>query len=54
MRNLIQIVVVLGTIAAGTGQLPKVLTQLRKAQVQLIRESRTETWGKAMLLPWTK
>ena len=51
IQSLIQIAVVVGTIAIGTGQLPKILQKIRSAQIVLIQESRTETWGKAMLLP---
>ena len=51
IRSLIQIAVVVGTIAIGTGKLPKILQKVRRAQIVLIQESRTETWGKAMLLP---
>jgi len=54
IRSLIQIAVVLGTIAIGTGQLPHILQKVRKAQLELIRDSRTATWGKAMLLPISK
>ena len=54
IRSLIQIAVVVGTIAIGTGQLPKILQKVRSAQIVLIQESRTETWGKAMLLPVSK
>ena len=50
MNSLIKIAIALAVVAISTGNLKKVLYQLRKAQYQLIKESQASTWPKAMLL----
>ena len=45
--NLIKIAVTLAFLAAGTGQLPKVLKEVRIAQLKLLKESQASKWGKA-------
>jgi hypothetical protein len=49
MNSLIKIAIALAVAAISTGNLPKVLYQLRKAQYQLIKESQASKWPKAML-----
>lgn len=51
MNSLIKIAVVLAFAAVSTGNLPKILNQVRKAQFQLIQESKASKWPKAMNLP---
>ncbi|MDD4973470.1 MAG: hypothetical protein PHY93_03925 [Bacteriovorax sp.] len=51
MDKLIAIAVTLAVLTVSTGQLPKVLRQLRIAQLQLIKDSQASKWGQAMLLP---
>ncbi len=51
MNNLIRIAVVFAFAAVASGNLPKILFQLRKAQIQLIEESKASKWPKAMTLP---
>ncbi len=51
MINLIKISVTLATIALASGNLPKILVQVRKAQIQLIKESQASKWPKPMTLP---
>jgi hypothetical protein len=51
MDKLIAIAVTLAELTVSTGQLPKVLRQLRIAQLQLIKDSQASKWGQAMLLP---
>jgi hypothetical protein len=51
MDKLITIAVTLAVLSVSTGQLPKVLRQLRIAQLQLIKDSQASKWGQAMLLP---
>lgn len=51
MNSLIKISVVLALAAVSSGNLPKILNQVRKAQFQLIMESKASKWPKAMLLP---
>jgi hypothetical protein len=51
MDKLITIAAILAVITVSSGNLPKVLHQLRLAQLQLIKESQASKWGQAMLLP---
>ena len=51
MNSLIKIAVVLAFAAVSSGNLPKILNQVRKAQFQLIMESKASKWPKAMTLP---
>jgi len=51
MNSLIKIAVVLAFAAVTSGNLPKILIQVRKAQMQLIMESKASKWPKAMILP---
>lgn len=51
MNSLIKIAVVLAFAAVTSGNLPKILIQVRKAQIQLIMESKASKWPKAMTLP---
>lgn len=48
MNSLIKIAV---TLAFATGNLPKILYQVRIAQIQLIKESQASKWPRAMTLP---
>ena len=51
MRYLIALSVALAFTAVSTGNLPKIINQVRKAQFQLIMESKASKWPKAMRLP---
>lgn len=51
MNNLIKIAVALAVAAVSSGNLPWVLYQVRKAQIQLIIDSQASKWPKAMTLP---
>jgi len=51
MNSLIKIAVILAFGAVASGNLPQILTQVRKAQFQLIMESKASNWPKAMTLP---
>jgi recombinational DNA repair ATPase RecF len=37
-------------IAASTGQLPKLIVAVRKAQIQLIQDTKSSNWGMPILL----
>jgi hypothetical protein len=50
MNSLIKIAVVLAFAAVTSGNLQKILVQVRKAQMQLIMESKASKWPKAMTL----
>jgi hypothetical protein len=51
MNSLIKIAVILAMGAVASGNLPFILKQVRKAQVQLIQDSKASKWPKAMTLP---
>jgi hypothetical protein len=51
LSKLISLAVTLAFLAVGTGNLPWVLKQVRKAQFELIQESKASNWPKAMRLP---
>ena len=51
MNSLIKIAVVLAFAAVSSGNLPAVINQVRKAQFQLIQESKASKWPKAMRMP---
>ena len=51
MNNLIKIAVALSLAAVASGNLPWILMQVRKAQIQLILDSQASKWPKAMTLP---
>jgi hypothetical protein len=47
MNNLIKVDVMLAFIAAGTGQLPRIIKEVRIAQLKLLKESQASKWPKA-------
>ena len=49
MKSIIVIASTLAMLAAGSGQLPKVVHQVRIAQLQILKEMQTKNWG----TPWT-
>ena len=51
MNSLIKIAVVLALAAVASGNLPQIISQVRKAQFQLIMESKASNWPKAMRMP---
>ena len=51
MNSLIKIAIVLAFAAIASGNLPKIINQVRKAQFQLIMESKASSWPKAMRMP---
>ncbi len=48
MKSLITIAVSLAFAAVASGNLPKILFEVRKAQIALIKESQASKWPKAM------
>ncbi len=50
MNNLIKIAVIFAFAAVASGNLPKILIQVRKAQIHLIQDSKASKWPKAMIL----
>lgn len=51
LDKLIQIAVILALAAASTGQLPRILREVRVAQLHLIKDSQASKWGKPFMLP---
>ncbi len=51
MNYLIKISVVLALAAVASGNLPTILLHVKKAQLQLIQDSKASKWPKAMTLP---
>jgi hypothetical protein len=51
MNNLIKIATVLALAAVASGNLPTVLFYVKKAQLQLIQDSKASKWPKVMTLP---
>lgn len=51
LSKLITLASFLAFTAVGTGNLPRVLKQVRKAQFELIQLSKTSNWPKAIRLP---
>ena len=50
MEKIIQIVAMFIVIAASTGQLPKLVHQVRLAQAHLIQDTKASNWGMPLLL----
>lgn len=51
ISKLIPIATVFAMAAAATGNLPRILLQVKLAQLQLIKDSQASKWGKPFLLP---
>jgi hypothetical protein len=54
IHKLIQIAAILAGLAVSTGQLPRILQEVRLAKLNLIKDSQASKWGQAMLLPLVK
>lgn len=44
MKNLIRLASILTLIAASTGNLPRIVNKVRKAQIILIQDSKASKW----------
>ncbi len=51
LDRLIQAVAALAVLASLTGHLPQMIAYARKAQFQIIQDSKASKWPKAFLLP---
>lgn len=51
LEKVISIVAALAIWAASTGQLPKMIREVQIAQLKLLKESQSKSWGSALLLP---
>jgi len=54
INNAIKVVAILTLIAAGTGKLPRLVRAVQIAQLKLLKQSQSASWGKAILLPPSK
>lgn len=54
MSKLISIAVALTMAAAATGNLPRIILQVKLAQLHLIKDSQASKWGKPFLPQVTK
>ena len=50
IEKLAPFAIALAILASSTGQLPKVINAVRRAQIQLIQESKASKWPKAPVL----
>ncbi len=51
LNKLVEAALIIVLIAAAAGQLPRLVQTVRVAQLQLIKDSQSSKWGRAMLLP---
>ena len=49
--KLIEAALIIVLLAAAVGQLPRLNQAIRVAQIQLLKDSQSSKWGRAMLLP---
>jgi len=54
LSKLIEAALIVVLLATASGQLPKLVQTVRVAQLQLLKESQSSKWGRAMLLPIRK
>lgn len=50
-RKLVEAALIVVLMAAAVGQLPHLNHMLRVAQIQLVKDSQSSKWGRAMRLP---
>lgn len=53
-RKLVEGALIVVLMAAAAGQLPRLNHLIRVAQIQLLKDSQSSKWGRAMLLPVSK
>jgi len=51
LRKLVEAALIVVLMAAAAGQLPRLNHVLRVEQIQLIKDSQSSKWGRAILLP---
>jgi len=50
-KKITEAAIAIALIAAAAGELPRLVAAVRVAQLQLIKDSQSTKWGRAMLLP---
>lgn len=51
LKKITEAALIIVLIAAAAGQLPRLVQTVRVAQLQIIKDSQSSKWGRAMLLP---
>lgn len=51
ISKIVDVAVTLAILGAMTGNLPWMIKKVRKAQIQLIHESKSSSWGKVWIPP---
>jgi len=51
LNKLVEAALFVVLLAAAAGQLPRLNQAIRVAQIQLLKDSQSSKWGRAMLLP---
>ena len=54
LNRLVEAALIIVLLAAAAGQLPRLNLAVRVAQIQLLKDSQSSKWGRAMLLPVRK
>lgn len=54
IRKLTEAALAVALAAATLGQLPRLVKEVRIAQLELLRDSQASKWGRAILLPIRK
>jgi len=51
LNKLVEAALIIVLIAAAAGQIPRLVQTVKVAQLQLIKDSQSSKWGRALLLP---
>jgi hypothetical protein len=51
INKAIQVAAIIAILLAATGQLPRAVKAVQIAQLRLLKESQSASWGKALVLP---
>jgi hypothetical protein len=51
LNSLVEAALVVILMVAAAGQLPRFMQAVRVAQLELVKQSQSSKWGRAMLLP---
>ncbi len=54
INRAIEAAAILAILAATTGRLPKIVRAVQTAQLHLLKDSQSSSWGRALLLPPAK
>lgn len=54
LNKIIEAAAILAILAVGTGQLPRIIRTVQVAQLHLLKQSQSSSWGQALLLPPSK